>query len=318
MARRRNNANKGAVSFSDDYWISFSDMMTGLIMIIILIAAGVIYVYHSKLDSYENNEVVPKKELIAAQREIQELKKELEELKIVNNALKEDISKLNRELAIYKNYNYDQLLKRNEELEKELSRVRDNITKPINVIQKLLANIDTRLKERGVYGVQVDERNLTLHVRNQIIEFRQGDYQIPKVSKEKIKIISQVLNEEIANLGLDVKYLDTILIEGHTDQKPYFNRAIKGNWGLSALRAISFWDELKYNSKTLDNYTNLDNNKLFSVSGYAESRPDYCSKRGHKFNPNLCSNFNRNLSEKESDNLDRRIDIRFTPKFDKD
>jgi flagellar motor protein MotB len=72
----------------------------------------------------------------------------------------------------------------------------------------------------------------------------------------------------------------------------------KGNWGLSTFRAISlwqFWEESFSAENPLSRLQNKDGAPLFSVSGYAETRPVVSNQITEE-------DFKRN----------RRIDIRFT------
>lgn len=103
---------------------------------------------------------------------------------------------------------------------------------------------------------------------------------------------------EVISREKRVEFLDTIFVEGHTDNRPLQGFMGKGNWGLSTFRAISLWqfwsNALPENSK-LDRLMNKDNKPLFSVSGYGETRPVVSEQKTE-------DDFRRN----------RRIDIRFT------
>jgi len=95
-----------------------------------------------------------------------------------------------------------------------------------------------------------------------------------------------------------IEYLDTIFIEGHTDNRPFPGFMGKGNWGLSTFRAISlwqFWGAALPGDEQLASLNNKDGKPLFSVSGYGETRPVVVDQRAEE-------DFKRN----------RRIDIRFT------
>jgi flagellar motor protein MotB len=77
-------------------------------------------------------------------------------------------------------------------------------------------------------------------------------------------------------------------------------RRIKGNWGLSSYRAISLWDFWEENLSVTPRFNDMINafdQKLFSVSGYAESR-----------------RIQEVEETPEQRQRNRRIDIRFTVK----
>ena len=84
----------------------------------------------------------------------------------------------------------------------------------------------------------------------------------------------------------------------HTDNRPINGFMGKGNWGLSTFRAISlwqFWERVLPADMKLSRLVNADGLPLFSVSGYAETRPALREQLTEV-------DFRRN----------RRIDIRFT------
>ena len=95
------------------------------------------------------------------------------------------------------------------------------------------------------------------------------------------------------------KYLDTVFVEGHTDSVGIWYRG-KGNWGLSADRAVSIWKlwqaEIPVEPK-LNELQNFNGQLLFSVSGYADTRR---------------VDLIEETEEQRARN--RRIDIRFTVK----
>lgn len=72
-------------------------------------------------------------------------------------------------------------------------------------------------------------------------------------------------------------FVDTFLIEGHTDSDPVEWDPVRGNWRLSSQRAISLYLELIKPDPdvriSLGDLTNSDGHSLFAVSGYADTRP---------------------------------------------
>lgn len=79
--------------------------------------------------------------------------------------------------------------------------------------------------------------------------------------------------------------IDTIMIEGHTDTKPYpgidaeTKKPIDKNLQLSTDRAVNTWLYMqgkkagKDSKESLGDYTNNAGEKLFSVAGYGKERP---------------------------------------------
>lgn len=152
------------------------------------------------------------------------------------------------------------------------------------------------LRKRGI-KVEVSENHTVLSIPNDLLGFDTGAYDIHAAYQARALEIGKVINEVISREDR-VEFLDTIFIEGHTDNRPLQGFMGKGNWGLSTFRAISlwqFWGSALSPDEQLARLTNKDGKPLFSVSGYGETRPAVADQRTE-------DDFKRN----------RRIDIRFT------
>ncbi|WP_305858045.1 OmpA/MotB family protein [Balneatrix alpica] len=152
------------------------------------------------------------------------------------------------------------------------------------------------LQQRGI-RVTVSENDTVLSIPNDILGFGTARYEIGPDYQETALEIGEVLSEVI-NRDNRIEYLDTIFVEGHTDNRPLNGFMGKGNWGLSAFRAISLWqlwgDKLP-SAFRLSELKNKDQQLLFSVSGYGPTRPV------------------TEVQETEEEyRANRRIDIRFT------
>ena len=161
---------------------------------------------------------------------------------------------------------------------------------------QMLEEIQQELKAAGV-EVLVTENNSVLSIPSALLGFDAASYEIEK-SYEKVsltigKAISRAIHKDER-----LQYLDTVFVEGHTDNVDFDGLEGTGNWGLSTFRAISLWtlwDENLPDDARLDTMLNVDNRPLFSVSGYGQTRPVTKSQETDK---QLAAN--------------RRIDIRFT------
>jgi len=226
------------VDEENPYWISFSDLMSALLVVFILAAVALII------------------ELTQTQKKIEQ---DIEQLKHAEQARRDILHEIRDELA-----------KQN--------------------IEVLIADNDT-----------------VLRIPESTLAFASNSYELPtdKSIRSSLLTIGRILHKVI-NRPFDSKvsakrrfyYLDTIFIEGHTDSVP--TERIKGNWGLSAFRAISiweFWNDKLDVSPTFSEMTNTFGYKLFSVSGYAATR-----------------RVNEIESSQEDRRENRRIDIRFTVK----
>jgi len=207
------NHKQQAVDEENPYWISFSDLMSGLLVIFILAAVALI---------------------IELTEQQQKINADIHEQKIATKTRKE-----------------------------VLYEIRDEL---------LLNNI----------VVEVADNDTVLRVPEKTLSFASNSDQIPKdtTTQNAVRLIGVALHnainkrtEGMANGKMRYEYLDTIFIEGHTDSLP--TKKKKGNWGLSAYRAISLWDFWNKNIALLPRFNEMVNAngiKLFSVSGYAASR----------------------------------------------
>jgi flagellar motor protein MotB len=184
----------------------------------------------------------------------------------------------------------------------------EEIAKAEEVRKNILAEVEQELRNKNI-PVEVIYNDTVLRIPQDVLTFEPASSDLPAD-----KQIRQVA-EEIGNVLFSAitkeerwKYLDTIFVEGHTDPDPYKNPMLKGNWGLSTMRAISlwlFWNEEMSEGERLDSLVNHDGKKLFSVSGYAETRPPACDidEKGE------CIILD---DERDAYQKYRRIDIRFT------
>lgn len=219
------------VDEENPYWMSFSDLMSGLLVIFILAAVALII------------ELTLKSEKIDAS--IEELKRAEEARRNILVDIKEELAKQNIIVEIVEN---DTVL-----------RIPES-TLSFESAKDTLPQDDQT--QRDVYAIGV-----ALH--------------------------TAITREE------RWKYLDTVFVEGHTDSVGIWYRG-KGNWGLSTDRAVSIWKVWQNDlalTPNLNELKNFNEQLLFSVSGYADTRRvDLVEK----------------TEEQRARN--RRIDIRFTVK----
>lgn len=176
----------------------------------------------------------------------------------------------------------------------------NDVTKADEIRSELITEIAQDLRSKNI-PVQISENHTVIRIPEDVITFEQGKFDLPSDPKT-IAIANEVgaVIYETLTRANRFAYLDTISIEGHTDSAPYNNTAIKGNWGLSTFRAIAVWEMWISTPETerLASLVNQDGKPLFSVSGFASTRPD----------PSTLNDIN----SPESQSKNRRIDIRFT------
>jgi len=161
---------------------------------------------------------------------------------------------------------------------------------------EMLEEIRAELKKAGI-EVLVTENNSVLSIPSALLGFDAASYEI----KDSYEDVSLSIGKAISR-GIQaeerLKYIDTIFVEGHTDNVDFDGLEGTGNWGLSTFRAISLWnlwDQKLPSGDRLDTMVNAENRPLFSVSGYGQTRP-----------------VTKSQDSKESLAANRRIDIRFT------
>lgn len=176
----------------------------------------------------------------------------------------------------------------------------EEIAKAQEVRKNLLYEVEQELRAQNI-PVKISDNDTVLRIPDDVLSFNQGSFELPTDGHQNIAlVIGEVLHAAIIKEER-WKFLDTIFIEGHTDKVPYRDRRIKGNWGLSTFRAISvwnFWNEKMEQGQRLEDIYNHDGKRLFSVSGYADTRPD----KETEADPD----------SEESLRKNRRIDIRIT------
>lgn len=178
----------------------------------------------------------------------------------------------------------------------DLSEQIANSSKAETIRKDMLDEIQDQLKSQGI-EVVVAQNGSVISIPNDSLGFDRGSYEIKKQYEAKSLAIGKVIATAIEQHE-GTEFLDTVFVEGHTDNADYKGLEGTGNWGLSTFRAISLWrlwsDDLPAESR-LDQFRSADGNPLFSVSGYGETRPATVAQ------------------ETDADRAaNRRIDIRFT------
>jgi chemotaxis protein MotB len=189
------------------------------------------------------------------------------------------------------------------EREQQILKVKiDDLTNARELRKSLLSQIQDELKEQGV-KVQIDLEQGILRLTEETIRFRTAKSSLDKQPKQNIKIISEVLagllpcytgtpRPELKCRKVTQGKLEAVFIEGHTDNVPIKGSAYS-NWELSAQRAINTYKYMRQVQPGLAELENSRDEPLFSVAGYADSRPQYSH------------------DQPTDDARNRRIDMRF-------
>lgn len=186
-----------------------------------------------------------------------------------------------------------QILKSQQE---EFSRQVGTLQEAENVRAIMLEEIQKDLKASGI-EVLVSENNSVISIPTKLLGFDKGAYDI-KPENTKVSLAIGKAVAKAINVDDRTKYLDTVFVEGHTDNVQHSGLEGTGNWGLSTFRAIALWrlwdDQLK-GTEQLSSLQSAEGKQLFSVSGYGETRP-------------LSATQNTDAQREQN----RRIDLRFT------
>jgi flagellar motor protein MotB len=163
----------------------------------------------------------------------------------------------------------------------ELTQKTDNIDKTIKELvqaekarRSIILDIQEELAKQNI-RVEIVDNDTVIRIPESTLSFESAQDKLPddEIVQKSVRAIGLALHSAIQT-NERFKYLDTVFIEGHTDSVGIGYRG-KGNWGLSADRAISIWkvwqDELDL-SPRLDDFKNGYGQNLFSVSGYAATR----------------------------------------------
>ncbi|PFG42418.1 flagellar motor protein MotB [Isoptericola jiangsuensis] len=233
------------------HWISFSDLMSALLLVFLLAVVLLVLSLTYK-----------QQELVAQQAEAQE----------AESLFATQRDRLETQVAT---------LSEREEIRSALVR-----------------EISTELKGRGI-AVEISEDAAVLHIPTSALGFDSGSYEIHDAHRGVALTIGTVISETVRQ-DRRFEALDTVFVEGHTDSEAFSGLEGTGNWGLSTFRAISLWrlweEELPPRT-ALTALLREDGQPVFSVSGYADSRPVEISQASEQ---QMAAN--------------RRIDIRFTVK----
>ena len=275
MIRRGSQHQAGNSPDSENpYWVSFSDIMAGLLVIFIL--ALVTLMIQQKLRTDELSEAIGQSKQAEERAKEAEIRAQEAELRAKEAELLAQTAKDAATTA------EDRLMIETERHE--------------NLRKEIVTEVAAELGRRGV-KVIVSENSSAFHIPEETLSFETGKWEIPDGNREGLRLIGDILHAAITRDDR-LDYIDTIFVEGHTDSLPLQREM--GNWGLSTYRAISvwnYWEAQDTPAKHLCELKNHEGEPVFSVSGYGDTR---------RLIPNDVNEAHRRQN--------RRIDVRFTMK----
>ncbi|WP_456490028.1 OmpA/MotB family protein [Marinobacter nauticus] len=174
--------------------------------------------------------------------------------------------------------------------------------------ERMLKEIERELEARNI-EVAVDYKQGVLRLDERAIRFESSKSELQGPAAENARLIAAVLNSVLPcytalskakasalNCRSEtLNTLESVFVEGHTDNVPMLRNGEDHNWDLSAQRAIRTYREFLVAESGLASLFNTRNQPVFSVTGYGDSRP----VPGHEY------------EKPTSDPRNRRIDLRF-------
>lgn len=159
---------------------------------------------------------------------------------------------------------------------------------------QLLKDVGKDLQAQGLQ-VRIDTKQGVLRIPESVL-FESGEANIKDQGQAAVSKLSQSLLKTMTRPEYR-EALETVFIEGHTDNVPIHNEFFQSNWELSTQRAINTWNLMRNDVPEFNWLVNPRGEPVFSCSGYAETRP----VRENGLDPNSEAGRATN----------RRIDIRF-------
>lgn len=270
-------------SEDESYLASVSDLMVGLlfVFIIMLMAFGLNFTQAKTLALAVGEELSTARD--AADRERERLAAEID-------ALEGERERLKAELTL--------VMSQRDELS-EMSRA---LTERDRIRRLMLQRLQDLLRQRDVQ-ISLDPENGILRLPEGLL-FESGASGLREEGERALREVAFALARSLpcysqapAAAQADcargaAPLLEAVLIEGHTDERPFAGGAVD-NWTLAALRGVNTFKALIRYEPSLDLLRNARGEALLGVSSYEARRP-----------------VTRDPSA-EAQRLNRRIDLRF-------
>jgi len=252
------------------YLISVSDLMAGLLFVFIITLMAFVLSYQQATAETAETEAELRAATVEKEVERERLERERDQLQVE---------------------------------QQRLQMVIDDLTNAHRMRAEMLEKVRLELAALGI-RVEVDTEHGILHLTENAIHFPSGQAVLPSGEIKKLERIGEVLREILPCYSADPPAraaceprqrgkLESIFIEGHTDNVPYSRGKFEDNWDLSAQRAVFTYRKMIIGEERLAKLRNTDGFPIFSVSGYGEGRP------------------RKPYQEPTPDAANRRIDLRF-------
>lgn len=273
---KKNEKNKNQ---EENFWVSYADLMAGLLFVFILVIASIVIKYLYTQHSLENSEDAKSKLFYELAKTKNMYEKSLEDLKDANQKIvlsNKEVEKLKALLLEY-DINIKDEKSKNDSLslalndssnqialkDEELKLLADKLLVQTQIHQKMVEDFDiaklkiktltgiklnviAKLKEKLGNSIHVDEKSGAIKFSSNIL-FDQNSYILKEEAKKEL---SSVLKNYLSLLLDDKeisKYIENITIEGHTNSDGTY----LANLLLSQQRALAVMQFL-YESNIVD------------------------------------------------------------------
>jgi len=216
----------------ENYFISMTDMMVGILFVFIILLMVFAMNFREQTDTSE------------------EQIRRLEQVRDTANNVQIEVRKLQ------------------DQVETEISAA----AAAADLTQNLLETLRDRLLAEGL-EVTIDPRSGVLRLNEEAINFEvnsAGLTDTAAVNVDKLAMaLATVLPLYSPENGTGPAYIETVFIEGHTDERGLPER----NWELSTQRAVNTFWRLVQQQPYLRELKNRAGTPVLSAAGYADSRP---------------------------------------------
>ncbi len=268
----------------DSYLASVSDLLVGLLFVFIIMLMAFALDFRS------------------AEQEAQTVKRDFES-ELAKVAAERDRLAAERErLAVER----DRLAAQRDDLLAEQGALQELVARFAErqvVRAEMLQIVARMLAARGV-RVALEPENGILRLPEELL-FPSGQAELTPEGRRALRVLAQVLARVLpcysvapAELARNCPegarpVLESVLVEGHTDDLPIHAGPYRDNWELGAARGVNTFRALVRYEPVLDRFRNGRREALLGVSSYADRRPVSWSH------------------DPDARRLNRRIDIRF-------
>jgi len=232
----------------ESYFISFSDLLSGLLFLFLIILMG--YALNFRLA-----------ETRAAQ-ELARMAEERDQLAATRDLLAEERAQLSRQLEA-------------------LDAVAAELVERERLRDRLLHELEEALAEQGI-DVSVELEKGVLRLPEALL-FTSGSAELTEQGTKALAVLGSVMGDILpcytpqapaTDCAADSQQiLETVLIEGHTDEVPISTERFRDNWDLAAARGVNTYKALTAAAPALDTLANSKGEAILGVSGYEARRP---------------------------------------------